>query len=107
MLDSQTQKCSAEAGGMRNGFVFAWFLVTPRALFSRPSLQISRYVKCHSDCRFGIFNLVIADWIKFQNYEDFDPIEANNQFIRTYNAIPDRDVLFQNVNEFPEELQVS
>ena len=70
------------------------------------TLWAYRYVKCHCDCRFGIFNLVIADWIKFQNYEDFDPIEANNQFIRTYNAILDRNVLFQNINEFPEELQL-
>ena len=40
-----------------------------------------------------MFNLLIDDWIKFQSYDnDFDPVEANSQFIRVYNAIPDRDV---------------
>ena len=31
-------------------------------------------VKCHCDCRLGVFNLLIDDWIKFQSYDnDFDP----------------------------------
>ena len=52
-----------------------------------------------------MFNLLIDDWIKFQSYDnDFDPIEANRQFIRVYSAIPDRDVLFQNPDENPEDL---
>ena len=68
------------------------------------TLWANSYVKCYFDCRLGVFNLLIDDWIKFQKYDEFDPIEANNQFIRMYNAIPDRDVLFQNINEMPEEL---
>ena len=63
------------------------------------------YVKCHWNCRLGVFNLLIEDWLKFQSYDnDFDPIEANRQFIRVYSAIPDRDVLFQNPDENPEDL---
>ena len=62
-------------------------------------------VKCQCDCRLGVFNLLLDDWIKFQSYDnDFDPTEANRQFIRVYSAIPDRDVLFQNPDEYPEEL---
>ena len=57
------------------------------------SLWAYSSVKCHCDCRLGLFNLLIDDWIKFQTYDnDLDPIEANRQFIRVYNAIPDRDV---------------
>lgn len=66
-------------------------------------LWVYSYVQCHCDCRLGVFNLLINDWIKFQNYEEFGPLKANTQFIRVYNTIPDRDV-FQNVNEYPEEL---
>ena len=69
------------------------------------SLWAYSSVKCHCDCRLWVFNLLIDDWIKFPSYDnDFDPIEANGQFIRVYSAIPDRDVLFQNRNEHPEEL---
>ena len=63
------------------------------------------YVKCPWNCRLGVFNLLIEDWLKFQSYDnDFDPIEANRQFIRVYSAIPDRDVLFQNPDENPDDL---
>ena len=42
------------------------------------SLWAYSSVKCHCDCRLGVFNLLIDDWIKFQSYDnDFDPIEAN------------------------------
>ena len=41
---------------------------------------------------------------QISNYEEFDPLKANTQFIRVHNTIPDGDVLFQNVNEYPEEL---
>ena len=69
------------------------------------SLWAYSSVKCHCDCRLGVFNLLIDDWIKFPSYDnDFDPIEANGQFIRVYSAIPDRDVLFQNPDENPEDL---
>ena len=62
-------------------------------------------MKCHCDCRLGLFNLLIDDWIKFQTYDnDLDPIEANRQFIRVYRAIPDRDVSFQNPDEYLEEI---
>ena len=62
-------------------------------------------MKCQCDCGLGVFNLLLDDWIKFQSYDnDFDPTEANRQFIRVYSAIPDRDVLFQNPDEYPEEL---
>ena len=31
-------------------------------------------VKCQCDCRLGVFNLLLDDWIKFQSYDnDFDP----------------------------------
>ena len=68
------------------------------------TLWAHSYVKCRCYCRLGVFNLLIDDWIKFQTNDEFDLIEANNQFIRMYNAIPDRGVLFQNINEMPEEL---
>ena len=71
------------------------------------SLWAYSSVKCHCDCRLGVFNLLIDDWIKFQSYDnDFDPIEANRQFIRLLFLIEmcDRDVLFQNPDENPEDL---
>ena len=69
------------------------------------SLWAYSSVKCHCDCRLGVVNLLIDDWIKCPSYDnDFDPIEANGQFIRVYSAIPDRDSLFQNPDENPEDL---
>lgn len=50
---------------------------------------------CRCDYRLGVFKLLLEDYVKFMNYEEYDVIEANIKFHRVYSQIPDADVLFQ------------
>ena len=49
--------------------------------------------------RLGVFKLLIDDYIKFFNYEDFDVIYANINFRRVYSQIPDSYLLLQHDHE--------
>ena len=51
---------------------------------------------CHCDYRLGFFKLVIEDYIKFFNYEEFDDIEANTTFEGVYSQFSDAYLIIQN-----------
>ena len=50
--------------------------------------------------------MLIDEYIKFINYEDFDVIEGNENFERTYRSIPDAHLLFPDENEENDEALV-
>ena len=50
------------------------------------------HVPCNSEFRLGLCHLLIQDYLKFMNYEDFDVLSAFSQFNRTYPDIPENHV---------------
>lgn len=54
---------------------------------------------CRCDYRLSVFKLLIDDYIKFLNFEDFDVIYANINFRRVYSQIPDSYRLLQHDHE--------
>lgn len=50
--------------------------------------------------------MLIDEYIKFINYEDFDVIEGNENFERTYRSILDAHLLFPDENEENDEALV-
>ena len=64
------------------------------------------YERCYCDYRFGVFKLLIDEYIKFMNYEDVNVIEGNETFERPYRSIPDAHLSFPDENEENDEALV-
>lgn len=50
---------------------------------------------CRCDYRLSVFKLLIDDYIKFFNYEEFDVIWGNINFERVFSQIPDAYIVLQ------------
>ena len=48
--------------------------------------------RCGCEFRLGLCHLLIQDYSKFMNYEDFDVLSAFSEFNRTYPDIPENHV---------------
>ena len=70
------------------------------------TLWIYNYARGYCDYRLRVFKLLIDEYIKFMNCEDFDVTERNELFERTYRSIPDAHLLFPNENEENDEALV-
>ena len=53
------------------------------------SLWVYNGERCGCEFRLGLCRLLIKDYVKFMNYEDFDVLSAFSEFNRTYPDIPE------------------
>ena len=53
------------------------------------SLWVYNGERCGCEFRLGLCRLLIQDYVKFMNYEDFDVLSAFSEFNRAYPDIPE------------------